>query len=217
MCCIRRGGSPASLDFCTGQHQIAASSNCNSTWLRAQRVMFMGGGFTRLMLRLPPPLLPLLSAVSVLQLADHLNAEVVAGTITTRQDALDYLTWTYFYRCAGRLWAHAPQDAAEGTLCIITVPHQMHGLQRQPHKAAKYNAAMQASCLCIEVPCLGLFSCAQGWMRCLPPPPLPLTGACCRTPPTMTWKMPALRASARTSASWWRAHWLTWLRRAASR
>ena len=31
-------------------------------------------------------------------LADHLNAEVVAGTIQSRQDALDYMTWTYFFR-----------------------------------------------------------------------------------------------------------------------
>ena len=31
-------------------------------------------------------------------LADHLNAEVVAGTIQTRQDALDYMTWTFFFR-----------------------------------------------------------------------------------------------------------------------
>ena len=29
---------------------------------------------------------------------DHLNAEVCAGTVRTRQDALDYLTWTYYYR-----------------------------------------------------------------------------------------------------------------------
>ena len=30
-------------------------------------------------------------------LADHLNAEIVASTITTRQEAIEYLTWTYFF------------------------------------------------------------------------------------------------------------------------
>lgn len=31
-------------------------------------------------------------------LSDHLNAEIVASTITTTQEAIEYLTWTYFFR-----------------------------------------------------------------------------------------------------------------------
>uniref|UniRef100_T1IVJ2 U5 small nuclear ribonucleoprotein 200 kDa helicase n=1 Tax=Strigamia maritima TaxID=126957 RepID=T1IVJ2_STRMM len=31
-------------------------------------------------------------------LADHLNAEIVSGAISSKQNCLDYLTWTYFFR-----------------------------------------------------------------------------------------------------------------------
>jgi hypothetical protein len=32
------------------------------------------------------------------QLTDHLNAEVHAKTITNKAEAIDYVTWTYFFR-----------------------------------------------------------------------------------------------------------------------
>jgi pre-mRNA-splicing helicase BRR2 len=31
-------------------------------------------------------------------LHDHLNADVVAGTIENKQDAVDWITWTFMYR-----------------------------------------------------------------------------------------------------------------------
>lgn len=36
---------------------------------------------------------------SLLQvLPDHINAEIVAGTVHSKQSILDYFTWTYFFR-----------------------------------------------------------------------------------------------------------------------
>lgn len=36
------------------------------------------------------------------QLHDHINAEIVNGTIRSKQDGVDFLTWSYFFRRLGR-------------------------------------------------------------------------------------------------------------------
>jgi activating signal cointegrator complex subunit 3 len=45
-------------------------------------------------------------------LPDHVNAEIVAGTVCTKQGILDYLTWTYFFR---RLLRNPSYYNMEGT------------------------------------------------------------------------------------------------------
>lgn len=32
------------------------------------------------------------------KIVDHLNAEIASGTLLTKQQCIDYLTWTYFFR-----------------------------------------------------------------------------------------------------------------------
>jgi len=46
------------------------------------------------------------------QLTDHLNAEIVSGTIKTREEAIDYVTWTYFFRRLTANPAYYDQQAA---------------------------------------------------------------------------------------------------------
>ena len=50
-------------------------------------------------------------------LPDHLNAEVVAGTINTKQEALDYMTWTFFFR---RLVQNPSYYGLEGKIKIFS-------------------------------------------------------------------------------------------------
>lgn len=47
-----------------------------------------------------------------MQVSDHINAEIVAGTIASKQDAIGYFTWTFYYR---RLLVNPSYYALTGT------------------------------------------------------------------------------------------------------
>lgn len=56
------------------------------------------------------------------QLHDHINAEVVNGTIASKQDGVDFLSWTYFYRRLTRnpAYYHLEESGEEAVAAFLS-------------------------------------------------------------------------------------------------
>merc|ERR1719473_2479513 len=83
------------------------------------------------------------------QFTDHLNAEIVAKTIKTKEQAIDYVTWTYFFR---RLTANPAYYDQQASLLETTE------FEKQKDMLANYIERLMNKCLdelirscCIEL------------------------------------------------------------------
>ncbi|CAK9033484.1 unnamed protein product, partial [Durusdinium trenchii] len=89
------------------------------------------------------------------QLTDHLNAEIVAKTIRTREEAIDYVTWTYFFRRLTANPAYYDQQAA-----LLETPD----FEKQKDMLANYIERLMNKCLdeLIRSGCIELKEAPQG-------------------------------------------------------
>ena len=107
---------------------------------------------------------PLLSHSLLEVFPDHLNAEIVAGTITSKQDAMDYVTWTYFFRrlLKNPSYYHLEEAASINHYLSELVTKALAELQESYCVEIEEvcNSVCVGGCMCV---CVCVCVCVLGW------------------------------------------------------